>query len=112
MAMASIYTFFVQSMVCDYHEYIVGWNNPVVGKDLLCEHEIRNSGKDSKRLAVNSETLSLAASMDRDDEIRSLSGPFGSGKATFFLMGLKYFNIDIFSESLVYVLQFDTHPKT
>jgi len=35
MAMMSIYTFSVESMICGYHKYKVSWNNPVVGEDLL-----------------------------------------------------------------------------
>ena len=40
MAMASIYTFSIESMILDYHKYIVVWNNPVVGEDSLCEREV------------------------------------------------------------------------
>ena len=48
MAMASIYTFSVESLIRGYHEYIVVWNNPVIGEDLLCKREVRNPGEDSK----------------------------------------------------------------
>ena len=47
MTVASIYTFSIELMISGYHKYIVVWNNPVVGEDLLCEHEVRNSGEDS-----------------------------------------------------------------
>jgi len=40
--MMSIYTFLVESMICDYHEYKVVWDNPVFGEVLLCEHEVGN----------------------------------------------------------------------
>ena len=58
---------------------------------------------DSKGLAISSETLLLAASID-DDGTHLLSGPLGSGKAnsfSFLQMGLKYFNIDILFKSCV-----------
>ena len=29
-------------MIRGYHKYKLIWNNPVVGEDLLCEHEVRN----------------------------------------------------------------------
>jgi len=29
-------------MVCGYHEYKVAWYNPLVGEDLLSEHEVGN----------------------------------------------------------------------
>ena len=29
-------------MIHGYHEYKLIWNNPVVGENLLCEHEVRN----------------------------------------------------------------------
>ena len=32
----------IESMIRGYHEYKLIWNNPVVGEDLLCEHEVGN----------------------------------------------------------------------
>jgi len=29
-------------MICGYHEYKVVWYNPLVGEDLLSEHEVGN----------------------------------------------------------------------
>ena len=56
-----LYAFLIESMIRGYHEY-----------KLICCC--------SKGLAISSETLLLAASID-DDGTRSLSGPLGSGKA-------------------------------
>jgi len=41
MAMMSI-TFSAESMIRGYHEYKVIWYNPLVGEDLLSEHEVGN----------------------------------------------------------------------
>ena len=56
-------------------------------------------------LAISFETFLLAASIDNDGT-HSLSGPLRSGKTksfSFLPTGLKYFNIDILSESRVTV---------
>jgi len=42
MEMMSISTFSVESMIHGYHEYKVVWDNPIVGEDLLCKHEVGN----------------------------------------------------------------------
>ena len=35
--------FSIDSMIRGYHEYILIWNNPIVGEELDCECELGNS---------------------------------------------------------------------
>jgi len=42
MAILSTYTFSVEYMIHDYHEYKVVWDNPVVREDLLCKCKVGN----------------------------------------------------------------------
>jgi len=41
MHMAHRFSF--DSMIHGYHEYLLIWNNPIVGEELACEHEVGNS---------------------------------------------------------------------
>ena len=34
--------FYVESMICGYHEYISIWENPSIGESLICEQEVGN----------------------------------------------------------------------
>ena len=38
----TLYALSIESMICDYHEYKLIWNNPVVGEDLLCNRDVGN----------------------------------------------------------------------
>jgi len=42
MAMMSIQTFSIESMIRCYHEYKLVWHNPLVEEDLLSEREVGN----------------------------------------------------------------------
>ena len=37
------FTFSVNSMIRGYHEYLMIWNDPVIGEELRCEREPGNS---------------------------------------------------------------------
>ena len=37
-----LYSFVVNSMVCEYHEYKEIWSDPFVGEELPCEREVGN----------------------------------------------------------------------
>ena len=38
----SVYSFVVNSMVCNYHQYKESWSDLLVGEELLCEWEVGN----------------------------------------------------------------------
>ena len=38
-----VFRFYVDSMIRGYHEYMMIWNDPIVGEELVCEHEPGNS---------------------------------------------------------------------